>query len=74
MPRRIWVTVKPQAKKEEVKKIADGEYVALVRAPAREGKANEALIALLANHFSVTKSSVKIIRGQRSRKKLVEIG
>ena len=71
---RIQVTVKPQAKNEEVRKIAEGEYAALVRAPAREGKANEALIALLANHFSVTKSSVKIIRGQRSRKKLVEIG
>jgi len=74
MPRRICVTVKPQAKNEEVRKIAEAEYIALVRAPAREGKANEALIALLANHFSVTKSSVKIIRGQRSRKKLVEIG
>lgn len=71
---KIWVTVKPQAKNEEVRKIAEGEYVALVRAPAREGKANEALIALLANHFAVAKSSVKIIRGQRSRKKLVEIG
>jgi uncharacterized protein (TIGR00251 family) len=71
---RIWVTVKPQARKEEVRKIAEGEYIVLLRAPAREGKANEALIALLANHFSVPKSSVKIIRGQRSRKKLVEIG
>lgn len=71
---RISVTVKPQAKNEEVRKIAEGEYIALLRAPAREGKANEAFIALLADHFSVPKSSVKIIRGQRSRKKLVEIG
>jgi len=71
---RIWVTVKPQARNQEVKKIAEAEYIALVRAPAREGKANEALMALLANHFSVPKSSVKIIRGQRSRKKLVQIG
>ena len=71
---RIWVTVKPQARNQEVKKIAEAEYIALVRAPAREGNANEALMALLANHFSVPKSSVKIIRGQRSRKKLVQIG
>ena len=71
---RIQVTVKPQAKKEEVKKIADGEYVALVRAPAREGKANEALIELLAGCFSVPKSSVRIVRGRASRRKLVEIG
>lgn len=71
---RIWVTVKPQSGKEEVKEIADGEYIAFVYAPAREGKANEALIELLAGYFSVPKSSVKIIRGQTSRKKLVEIG
>ena len=70
---KIWVTVKPQAKREEVKKIADGEYAVSVRAPAREGKANEAVIELLADYFSVSKSSVKIIRGQSARRKLVEI-
>lgn len=71
---RIWVTVKPQSKKEEMRKIAEAEYIALVRAPAREGKANEATIELLADYFSVPKSSVRIIRGQTSRRKLVEIG
>ena len=69
----IWVTVKPHAKKEEVKKLADGEYSASVHVPAREGKANQALIDLLADHFSVPKSSVRIIRGKTSRRKLVEI-
>ena len=29
----IWVTVKPLAKRDDVKKTADGEYVASVRAP-----------------------------------------
>lgn len=71
---RIWVTVKPQSKKEEMRKIAEAEYIAFVRAPAREGKANEATIELLADYFSVPKSSVRIIRGQTSRRKLVEIG
>lgn len=71
---RIWVTVKPRAKREGVTKIADSEYVASVRAPAREGKANLALIELLADYFSVAKSSVRIVRGQAGRRKLVEIG
>ena len=70
---KIWVTVKPQAKREEVKKIADGDYSVSVRAPTREGKANESVIELLAEYFSVPKSAVKIIRGQTARKKLVEI-
>ena len=72
MPGRIWVTVKPQAKRQEVKKIADGEYSVSVHAAAREGKANEALIELLADHFSVPKSSIRIVRGKTGRRKLVE--
>jgi len=71
---KIWVTVKPQAKKEAVKKIAGGEYIVFVRAPAREGKANQALIEALADYFSVAKSSIRIVRGQSGRRKLVEIG
>lgn len=39
---KIWVRVKPQAKREEMKMTADGELTASVCAPAREGKANEA--------------------------------
>jgi len=74
MALRIWVTVKPQAKKEEIRKIADAELIASVQAPARQGKANEALIGLLASYFSTSKSSVRIIRGATSRKKLIEIG
>ncbi len=70
---KIWVAVKPQAKREEVKKISEGEYVASVQAPAREGKANQALIELLARYFSIPKSAVRIIRGQTGRRKLVEV-
>ena len=74
MALRISVTVKPQAKRQEVKKAPDGTYLASVHAPAREGKANQALIELLADHFSVPKSSVWIIQGHTGRRKLVEIG
>jgi len=74
MPSKIWVTVKPQAKKSEVKKISVGEYAVAVTAPAREGKANEAVIELLAEYFSVPKSSIRIVRGQTGRRKLVQVG
>ncbi len=73
MASRIWVTVKPRAKKEEVRKTDEGQYLASVHAPPQQGKANVALIELLANYFSVPKTSVKIIRGQTGRKKLIEI-
>ncbi|HEY2990086.1 MAG TPA: DUF167 domain-containing protein [Candidatus Binatia bacterium] len=73
MPSKIWVTVKPQVKKSAVKKISDGEFAASVHAPAREGKANEALIELLADYFSVPKSSIRIVRGEKARRKLIEL-
>lgn len=71
---KIWVSVKPQSKREEVKKISAEKYSVAVQAPAREGKANQALIELLAHHFSVSTSRVRILRGQTGRRKLVEIG
>ncbi len=74
MALKIWVTVKPQAKKDEIRKITDGEYIALVTALPRDGKANRALIEVLADYFSVAKSSIRIVRGQSGRRKLVEIG
>ncbi len=74
MALKISVTVKPQSKKEEVKKISEGEYLISVHAPARQGEANEALVEILARHFSVPKSSIQIIRGQTNRRKLVKIG
>lgn len=46
-----------------------------VRLTARavDGKANEALIALLSDHFNVPTRSVRIISGLKSRQKRVQI-
>lgn len=73
MPFKIWVAVKPQAKKSEVRKISEDEYAVSVTAPAREGRANEAVIEALAEYFSVAKSSVKIVRGKTNRRKLIAL-
>jgi uncharacterized protein (TIGR00251 family) len=74
MPVKIWLFVKPQSRKEKVEKLSEDEYRVSVRAAAREGKANEAVVELLAEHFSVPKSSIRIVRGEKSKRKLVEIG
>ena len=73
MNRRIWVTVKPRARKEEIVSLAEGEYRVSVRAPAEDGKANEAVIALLADSFSLSKSRIRIVSGRSARRKLVEL-
>ena len=73
MAQKFWLTVKPLAKHENVILHSDGELLASVCAPANEGKANSHLIELLAEYFHTAKSNIRILRGQRSRRKLIEI-
>jgi uncharacterized protein len=69
----IAITVKPNAKQVGVEKLADGEYRVSVTAAPERGKANQAVLDVLADHFGVTKSSVKILRGHSARRKLIRI-
>ena len=71
---KIAVTVKPNAKKAQVVELAEKQYRVAVREAAQDGKANQALIDILADHFGVAKSAIKIIRGHSARHKLLEIG
>jgi uncharacterized protein len=70
----IAVTVKPRARTDSVAQIDARSFTVSVRAMPHDGKANEAVIELLSEHFSVPKSKVKITRGQSSRKKIITIG
>ena len=70
---RIEVTVTPRARRDEVKSGPDGGYVVSVRAPAREGKANQAVLSALARYFSVPKSALRIVRGETARHKVIQI-
>lgn len=69
---RINVKVIPNAKKSRIIN-EEGGLKVYITAPAVDGKANKALIELLAEHFVVRKSDAKIIKGERSRDKIVEI-
>jgi len=73
MARKIWLTVKPQSKRESVSELAADHYSIAVNAPAKDGKANLRLVEVLAQHFHTAKSRIRILRGQTSRKKLIEI-
>ncbi|MDZ4231295.1 MAG: DUF167 domain-containing protein, partial [Patescibacteria group bacterium] len=48
-------------------------YKAYLKSPAVEGKANQELIEVLADHFGVAKSMVEIVSGLKSRRKRVNI-
>jgi uncharacterized protein (TIGR00251 family) len=69
---KIKIRVTPRSSREEVVKTGD-DYIVRVKAQPMEGKANEAVIKLLAEYFRVTRSSVRITSGLSGRNKIVEI-
>jgi uncharacterized protein (TIGR00251 family) len=69
---KIRVNVKPNSKTEELTHEGDN-FTIRVKEPAREGKANLAVIKLLARHFGIPRSRVRILSGLKSRNKIIEI-
>ncbi|HKB31658.1 MAG TPA: DUF167 domain-containing protein [Streptosporangiaceae bacterium] len=74
---RFAVRVKPGARRDEVGGRRDGvsgaALLVAVAAPAIEGKANEAVRRAVAGAFGVRPRDVRIVSGERSRDKLVEL-
>jgi uncharacterized protein (TIGR00251 family) len=69
----IHVKVKPNARTSLLTQLPDGTWVAQVKSPPIEGRANRELIALVAEHFQCVKAAVSIKTGASGRLKLVRI-
>ena len=69
---KIQIKVKPNSKTEEVSQEGDN-FIVKVKEPPREGKANQAVIKLLAEHFGVPQGQVRILSGFKSRNKVIEV-
>ncbi len=65
--------VKPNARVDALEQAADGTWVARVKAQPIDGKANEALLKLVARHFGCRVADVTLRSGAGGRQKLVEI-
>lgn len=70
---RINVRVTPRARRNAVDVSPDGGLRVYTTAVPADGDANAAVIKMLAAHFKVPKSGIKIIRGTGARDKVVEI-
>ncbi len=71
---KIQVKVKPRSKTEDVTREMDGGlYVVRVKEPPVEGKANRAVLRLLARHLGVPEGRLRIASGHGSRNKVVEV-
>jgi hypothetical protein len=71
--RNLRVKVKPNARAEKLEQLEDGSWVAHVKAPPVDGKANAALIDLIARHFDIRKAQVILSHGASGRHKLIKI-
>lgn len=69
---KIEIKVIANAKKAEVSQEV-GFLKVKVNAPAIDGKANQAVIALLATYFKVKKNQISILKGEKTSRKQIEI-
>lgn len=70
---RINLRVIPRAKQNKITTESDGSLRVHITAAPVDGAANDAVIKILSEHFNVQKSQIKIVRGETSRNKVVEI-
>ncbi|MCL5987119.1 MAG: DUF167 domain-containing protein [Actinobacteria bacterium] len=70
---RISTRVKPNAGIEDIERLGDKEFLIRVKAPAKENKANEAAVAVLARFFGVSKANIKLVSGSTSRNKIFDV-
>ncbi len=67
------VRVSPRASKDEITGEMGGALKVRLRAPALEDRANEALVEFLAELLKTPRTAVRILSGERSRTKRLEI-
>ena len=72
-PKLLQIKVKPNSRTSLLEQREDGTWLAQIKSPPVEGKANEELLALVAKHFDCRKSDVSIKAGASGRVKLVRI-
>ena len=70
--KRLTVKVIPNAKKNDITD-QGSQLIVRVTAPPVGGKANKTVIMLLAEYFKVKKRSIRIVQGEKNRKKIIEI-
>lgn len=67
------VRVQPRASRDQIAGEISGAIKIRLQAPALENRANQALIEFLAQLLKTPKSAVRLLSGERSRTKRLEI-
>jgi uncharacterized protein (TIGR00251 family) len=70
---KISIRVKTNANENKVIKISESDFRIQTTESPVDGKANQAVIKLLAKYFNVSKSQISIIHGKSAKTKLIQI-
>ncbi len=70
---RLGLHIQPKASRDSIRLSPDGRVKAGITAPPADGEANAALCVFLARHFGVSRSAVRVVRGEKSRDKIVAL-
>jgi len=70
---KVKLRVIPRARQNKISVDLDGTLRVHITAAPVDGAANVAVVRAIAEYFHVPKSQIKIIRGETSRDKVVEI-
>ncbi len=69
----FWLRIKPRSRRERLLRDSSGGLCLELTAPPVEGKANQAAVDFLAQALRLPRSSVEIVTGAKSRRKLFRI-
>ena len=70
---KIDVRVKPNSRMEEVTQEGMSTFTVRTKEPPIEGRANRAVVRLLAKHLGIRESQLRIVKGLKSKTKVIEI-
>lgn len=70
---KIFAQIKPNSRHQESVELKGDHYEIRVKEPAKEDRANTRAIELLAKHFKLPKTAIKLVKGRACRYKTFEI-
>jgi hypothetical protein len=70
---KIFVKVCPKSKLEKVEKKSETNFRVRVKEVPEKGKANKAVLRVLADYFNIAESKIRIVSGSTSKIKIIEL-
>lgn len=68
---KLFVAAKPGSKFNRVEKIDSDHFRVHLKEPAEDGRANDALLEILADYFGCPRFRLSLLSGHRSRRKII---